>query len=117
MELALGKEHPDIPKMIPTSKANFLQDLKLPAGMLPMKAAAIAQMVGSEITDISVSTDGMLAVQSSDKTRLSVCGVSDSPEHSWSVERRDDEFHLTMLIVVCESDGKLFGATPKTLAP
>ncbi len=63
-----------------------------------MKAAAIAQMVGSAITNIAVSSDGTLAIETSDKTKLSVCGVSHSPEHSWSLERRDDEFHLTALI-------------------
>jgi hypothetical protein len=75
----------------------------------PMKAAAIAQMLGAKITEIAVSSDGTLAIETSDKTTLSVTGVSDSPEHSWSIERRDDEFHLTDLVVICEPDGNLFG--------
>lgn len=82
----------------------------------PMKAAAIAQMVGSAITDIAVSSDGTLAIETSDKTTLSVCGVSHSHEHSWSIERRDDEFRLTDLVVLCEPDGKLFGHLQKSSA-
>ncbi len=74
-----------------------------------MKAAMIAQMLGAAITDIAVFSDGTLTIETSDNTTLSVCGVSRSHEYSWSIERRDDEFHLTDLVVVCERDGKLFG--------
>lgn len=75
----------------------------------PMKAAAIAQMVGSAIINIAVFSDGTLAVETSDKTTLSDYGVSHSHEYSGSIERRDDEFHLTDLLVLCEPDGKLLG--------
>jgi hypothetical protein len=81
-----------------------------------MKAAAIAQMVGSVITDITVSSDGTLAVETSDSTKLSVCGMSQSHEYSWSIERRDDEFHLAGLVVLCEPDGKLMGHLPESSA-
>jgi hypothetical protein len=92
------------------AQASFpIQELRKFSGRnVPMKAAAIAQMIGAKVIDIAVSSDGTLAIETSDKTTLSISGVSHSPEYSWSIERRDDEFHLTDLVVVCEPDGKLF---------
>jgi len=79
---------------------------------VPMKAAAIAQMIGSAITSVAVSSDGTLSVKTSDEVTFSVCGVSDAHEYSWSIERRDDEFHVSDLLLVCETDGSLFGQSP-----
>jgi hypothetical protein len=75
----------------------------------PMKAAVIAQMVGSTITNIKVSSDGILEIETSDDVTLSVRGVSNSHDYSWSIERRDDEFHVTEMVIHCEPDGRLFG--------
>jgi hypothetical protein len=78
-----------------------------------MKAGAIAQMVGSAITSVTVLSDGTLAVKTSDELTFSVCGVSHAHEHSWSIERRDDEFHVSGLLLVCEPNGELFGQIPE----
>ena len=51
----------------------------------------------------------VLEIETSDDVTLSVRGVSNSHDYSWSIERRDDEFHVTEMVIHCEPDGRLFG--------
>ena len=82
---------------------------------MPMRAAVIAQMLGSKILDVRIAFDGRLSILTTDKITLTVPGVSQGFDYSWSIELPADDAQRNEWSLVCETNGGLYGRVPVPL--
>jgi hypothetical protein len=85
---------------------------RISANEVPKRSAVIGQMLGSTITDLRVAADGTLTIYTSDDATLTVPGVSQAHDYSWSVELPEDDIQRNEWSFVCEINGQLYGRLP-----
>ena len=79
---------------------------------VPMRAAVIAQMLGSKISDVRVAFDGTLSILTTDNMSMTVPGVSQAFDYSWSVELPADDAQRNEWSLICETNGEVYGRVP-----